>query len=50
MTFAMKNYEVTTTDFPQPHVYQAWNASRARAKAWQAYCSYRFIQFRLAVH
>lgn len=46
MAFLLKTYEIATTDFPTYRPYSAATPAQARAKAWNAYCSYRQISFR----
>lgn len=45
MTFILKTYAVTVEGFPA-YNYEAATPGQARAKAWQAYCSYRHVPFR----
>lgn len=46
MTFLLKTYEISTTDFPGWRPYVAATPAQARARAWSAYCTYRQVSFR----
>lgn len=46
MTFLLKSYEVQVEGFPGWTRNEGASPGQARAKAWQAYCSYRDVPFR----
>jgi len=42
--FIVKSYRVQVDGFPA-HTYLAATPARARARAWESYCSYRYVPF-----
>jgi hypothetical protein len=46
MTFLLRTYEVLVNGFAYWGRYEGASPGQARAKAWHAYCSYRWVSFR----